>query len=85
LKHELNKLNKTKVFDNQIIIILAIIIEYGRAKDGKTIDKDEIKDGKIIKVTDKIEMVSLAKMGITEMAITKIITIKIMEIGKEGI
>jgi hypothetical protein len=56
-----------------------MIIEEGRAKDGKIIDKEGIKDGKIIKGIDKIEMASLAEMGIT-----KIITIEIMEIGKKG-
>ncbi len=62
-----------------------MITKDGRAKDGETINRDEIKDGNIIKVIDKIEMASLAKMGITRMAITRIITIKIMEIDKEGI
>jgi hypothetical protein len=33
----------------------------GRAKDGKIIDKEEIKDGKIIEGIDKIEMASYSK------------------------
>jgi hypothetical protein len=48
-------------------------------KDGKA------KDGKIIEVIDKIKMATLAKMGIIETSITRIITTEIMEIGKEGI
>ncbi len=62
-----------------------MITKDGKAKDGETINKDGIKDGKIIKVIDKIKMANLAKMGIIRMAITRIITIKIMEIDKEGI
>jgi hypothetical protein len=50
------------------------------SEDGEIIDKDIIKDGKIIKGIDKIKMASLAKVAITE-----IITTKIMEINKEGI
>jgi hypothetical protein len=38
------------------------------AKDGETIDRDRIKDGKI--VIHKIKMVSLIEMGIIGMAIT---------------
>jgi hypothetical protein len=60
-------------------------IEEGRAKDGKIIDKEEIKDGKIIKGINKIEMVSLAKMGIIEMILIEITITKIMKIDKEGI
>lgn len=74
LKHQSNRLNKNKIINNQIIILFTTI-EEGKAKDGKIIDKEEIKDGKIIKGVDKIEMASLAEMGIIE----------IMEIGKEGI
>jgi hypothetical protein len=59
-------LSKNKVFEGQIII-LATTSKEGIAKDGK-----------IIEGIDK--MASLAKMGITEMVITKI-----MEIDKEGI
>ncbi len=51
-----------------------------RMKDGKIIDKEKIKDGKIIEGINKIEMASLTKMGIIEITITKI-----MEIDKEGI
>jgi hypothetical protein len=57
-----------------------MIIKEGKAKDCKITDKEGIKDGKIIKGVDKIEMVSLVEMGII-----KIITIEIMEISKEGI
>jgi len=63
-------LSKTKVFGSQIIIILAMITENERTKDGETIDRDGIKDGKIIKVIDKIEMANLAKMDITKTTIT---------------
>ncbi len=62
-----------------------MIIKDKRTKDGETIDRDGIKDGKIIKVIDKIKMASLVEMGITKTAIIGIITTKIMEIGKEGI
>jgi hypothetical protein len=56
-----------------------MIIEERKSKDGKTINMDKIKDGKIFQDIDKIEM------GITKMAIIGISTIEIMEIGKEGI
>jgi hypothetical protein len=62
-----------------------MITKDGKAKDGETIDRDEIKDGKIIEVIDKIKMASLAKMGITRTIVIRIIITKIMEIGKEGI
>ncbi len=75
----MHRLSKNKVFDNQIII-LTMIIEEGRAKDGKIIDKEGIKDGKIIEGINKIKMVNPIKMGIIEMVI-----IKIMDIGKEEI
>ncbi len=52
-----------------------MITEKGKAKDGKTINKDGMKDGKILEVIDKIKMASLVEMGIT----------KIMEINKEVI
>jgi hypothetical protein len=42
-----------------------MITKDGRAKDGKRINKDGIKDGKIIEVINKIEMASLVKMSIT--------------------
>jgi len=57
-----------------------MIIEEGRAKDGKIINKEGIKDGKIIEGINKIKMVNPIKMGIIEMVI-----IKIMDIGKEEI
>jgi hypothetical protein len=62
-----------------------MITKEGRAKDGEIIGKEGIKDGKIIKHIDKIKMPTLVEMGITKMVIAKIITIEIMEIGKEGI
>jgi hypothetical protein len=62
-----------------------MIIEEGKAKDGETITNDGMKDGKIIKVINKIKMVSLIEMAITKMAISGIITTKIMEISKEVI
>jgi len=62
-----------------------MIIEEGRAKDGKTITKDGMKDGKIIEVINMIKMASLVKMGITKTTIIGIITIEIMEINKEVI
>ncbi len=62
-----------------------MITKDERAKDGNTIDREEIKDGKIIEVIDKIKMASLAEMGITGMIIIRIITIEIMEISNEGI
>jgi hypothetical protein len=40
-------LSKNKVFDNQIII-LATTSKEGRTKDGEIIDKEGIKDCKII-------------------------------------
>jgi hypothetical protein len=46
---------------------------------------DKIKDGKIIQDIHKIEMASLAKMGIIEITRTRISIIEIMEIDKEGI
>jgi hypothetical protein len=55
-------LSKNKVFDNQIIILTTTSKE-GRVKDGKIIDKEIIKDGKIIEGIDKIKMANLAKMG----------------------
>jgi hypothetical protein len=51
-----------------------------KAKDGEIIDKDGMKDGKIIEVIDKINMANLVEMGVTG-----IITTEIMEIGKEVI
>jgi hypothetical protein len=71
-------LYKNKIFDSQIII-LATTTKEGRAKDGEIIDKEEIKDGKIIEGIDKIKMANLVKMGIT-----KIIIIEIMETTKRG-
>lgn len=71
-------LYKNKIFDSQIII-LATTTKERRAKDGEIIDKEEIKDGKLIKGIDKIKMASLVKMGIT-----KIIIIEIMEMAKRG-
>jgi hypothetical protein len=62
-----------------------MITKDERAKDGNTIDREEIKDGKIIEVIDKIKMASLAEMGITGTIIIRIITIEIMEISNEGI
>jgi hypothetical protein len=62
-----------------------MITKDRRTKDGETIDRDGIKDGKIIKVINKIKMVNLVKMGITGTIIKGIIITKIMEIGKEGI
>jgi hypothetical protein len=62
-----------------------MITEERKAKYGKTIDMDKIKDGKIIQDIDKIKMASLAKMAIIEMAITIISITEIMEIDKEGI
>jgi hypothetical protein len=47
-----------------------MITKDKKAKDGETVDRDKIKDGKIIKVIDKIEMASLTKMGIPETTIT---------------
>ncbi len=73
-------LSKNEVFGSQIIIILTLTTEKGKAKDGKTINKDGMKDGKIFEVIDKIKMASLVEMGIT-----KITTTKIMEINKEVI
>lgn len=81
----MNRLSKNKVFGSWIIIILDMIIEEGRAKDGKTITKDGMKDGKIIEVINMIKMASLVKMGITKTTIIGIITIEIMEINKEVI
>ncbi len=57
-----------------------MITKKGKAKDGETINKDRMKDGKIIKVIDKIKMASLVEMGITKIIITEI-----MEISKEVI
>jgi hypothetical protein len=62
-----------------------MITEEGRAKDGKTITKDGMKDGKIIEVINMIKMTSLVKMCITKTTITGIITTEIMEISKEVI
>jgi hypothetical protein len=50
-----------------------------------TTEEGKVKDGKIIKGINKIEMASLAKMGIIETTIIEIIITKIMEIDKEGI
>jgi hypothetical protein len=58
----LNRLNKTKVFGSQNNNNPS----YEKAKDGETMDKD----GKIIKVIDKIKMASLVEMDITETTIT---------------
>jgi hypothetical protein len=80
----LNILNKNKVFDNQITILTTTTKER-RAKDGEIIDKEGIKDGKIIEGINKIELANLAKMGIIETIIAEIITTKIKEIGTEGI
>jgi hypothetical protein len=52
-----------------------MITKEGRAKDGEITDKERIKDGKIIKGINKIEMTNLTKILIT----------KIMEIHKEEI
>ncbi len=41
-----------------------MITKDERTKDGKTIDRDGIKDGKIIKVIDKIKMASIVEKGI---------------------
>jgi hypothetical protein len=46
LKHQLNKLSKNKLFNNKIIIYM--ITKEGRAKDGKIIDNNRMKDVKII-------------------------------------
>ncbi len=75
----MNKLSKNKIFGSKIIILI-IIIEEGRAKDGEVTDKEAIKDDKIIEGIDKITMANL-----TEMGITKILIIKIVEVGKEEI
>jgi hypothetical protein len=77
-------LNKNKFFDNQIIILTTTTKE-GITKDGEIIDKEGIKDGKIIEGINKIKLANLAKMGITKMIIAEIITTKIKEISKEGI
>jgi hypothetical protein len=73
-------LSKNEVLGSQIRIILTMITKKGKAKDGETINKDRMKDGKIIKVIDKIKMASLVEMGITKIIITEI-----MEISKEVI
>jgi hypothetical protein len=62
-----------------------MITEEGRAKHGETITKDGMKDGKIIKVINKIKMANLVEIGITKTIITGIITTEIMEISKEVI
>ncbi len=59
-----------------------MITKEGRAKDGKIIDNNRMKDVKIIQVIDKNEMASLVEMAITEMDITKIITTKRMELTR---
>ncbi len=79
LKRQLNKLNKNKIIDNQIII-LTMTTKEGKVKDGEIIDKKEIKDGKTIKGIDKIVMDNLIDLGVTKM-----VTIEIMEVDKEGI
>jgi len=62
-----------------------MITKEQKTKDGEIIDKEGIKDGKIIKDINKIKMANLVEMGIIKMTINGIITTKIMEIGKEGI
>jgi hypothetical protein len=62
-----------------------MITEEKKAKYGEIIDMDKIKDNKIFQNIDKIEMASLAKMGIIKTAIIGISITKIMEIDKEGI
>jgi len=62
-----------------------MITKEQKTKDGEIIDKEGIKDGKIIKDINKIKMANLVEMGIIKMTITGIITTEIMEIGKEGI
>jgi hypothetical protein len=47
-----------------------MITEDKKAKDGEIINKDGIKDGKIIKVIDKIKMTKLVEMHITGTTIT---------------
>ncbi len=59
-----------------------MITKEGRAKDGKIIDNNRMKDVKIIQVIDKNEMASLVEMAIIEMDITKIITTKRMELTR---
>jgi hypothetical protein len=51
----------------------------GKIKDGEVIDKKEIKDGKTIEGINKIMMDNVVNLGITKM-----VTIKIMEVSKEG-
>ncbi len=51
----------------------------GKVKDGKKINKKEIKDGKTTEGINKIVMDNLVDLSITEM-----VTIEIMEVG-EGI
>lgn len=84
LKHQLNKLND-KFFINNQIIILIMTTEEGKVKDGEKYNKKEIKDGQIIKGINKIVMDNSTDLGRTEMVITKMVTIKIMEVRKEGI
>jgi hypothetical protein len=62
-----------------------MITKEQKTKDGEIIDKEGIKDGKIIKDINKIKMANLVEMGIIKMTITGIITTEMMEIGKEGI
>jgi hypothetical protein len=57
-----------------------MITEERRAKDGKITDKEGIKDGKFIEGINKIMMANLTEMGITE-----ILIIEIVEISKEAI
>ncbi len=56
------------------------IIKERKAKDYEIIDKEGIKDGKIVEGIDKIAMANLTEMGITE-----ILIIEIVEIGNEAI
>ncbi len=78
LKCQLNKLSKNKIINNQIII-LTMTTKEGKIKDGEVIDKKEIKDGKTIEGINKIMMDNVVNLGITKM-----VTIKIMEVSKEG-
>ncbi len=59
-----------------------MIIEEGKTKDGETIIKDGMQDGKIIKVINMIKMASLVKMGITKTTIIGIITTKIWKLTR---
>jgi hypothetical protein len=78
LKRQLNKLSKNKIIGSYIII-LTMTTKEGKVKDGKKINKKEIKDGKTTEGINKIVMDNLVDLSITEM-----VTIEIMEVG-EGI